>query len=124
MKVLLSIKPEYAQKIFDGEKKYEYRKRIFKRTNIKSVIVYVTKPIGKVIGEFEIAEILEDNPNIIWEQTNKYSGIDKKDYVEYFAGNEKGFALSIKNAMMYQEPLELYELDPKIKSAPQSFIYV
>ena len=31
MKILLSIKPEYAHKIFSGEKKFEYRKIIFKK---------------------------------------------------------------------------------------------
>lgn len=124
MKILLSIKPEYAQKIFDGEKKYEYRKRLFKRTDIKMVVVYVTKPVGKVIGEFEIGEILEDNPTYIWEQTKKYSGIDKKDYVEYFVGKEKGFAISIKSTTIYPKPLDLKELNPKIKAAPQSFMYI
>ncbi len=124
MKVLLSIKPEYVQKIFKGEKKYEYRKRIFKRTDVESVIVYATKPVGKVIGEFEIAEILEGDPITIWEKTKKYSGIDKKSYIEYFKDNKKGFALFIKNTTIYQEPLDLYEVDPKIKIAPQSFMYI
>ena len=31
MKVLLSIKPQFANKILSGEKLYEYRKRIFKK---------------------------------------------------------------------------------------------
>lgn len=30
MKVLLSIKPEYVEKILDGTKKFEFRKGIFK----------------------------------------------------------------------------------------------
>lgn len=124
MKILLSIKPEYAEKIFNGEKKYEYRKRIFKRNDVKMVVVYATKPIGKVIGEFEIAEILEDVPNVIWEQTKKHSGIEEKDYIEYFRDNEKGFALSIKNTITYQKPLELNQFNPKIKCAPQSFMYI
>lgn len=124
MKVLLSIKPEYAKKIFKGEKKYEYRKRIFKRTDIKSILVYVTKPVGKVIGEFEIAEILEDDPAVIWQQTKEYSGINEKDFRQYFKGKQKGFALSIKSTNVYQYPLELCEVDSKIKVAPQSFMYI
>jgi predicted transcriptional regulator len=31
MKVILSIKPEYAFKIFDGTKKFEFRRVIFKK---------------------------------------------------------------------------------------------
>ena len=32
MKILLSIKPEFAERIFDGSKKYEFRKVIFRKT--------------------------------------------------------------------------------------------
>lgn len=123
MKVLLSIKPEYAKRIFDGEKKYEYRTNVFKR-DVESVIVYVTKPIGKVIGEFEIDEIIEDDPKRLWEKTKLYSGIRKKEYMSYFAKRKKGFAISIKNTLIYDIPLDLNELNPEIKCAPQSFRYI
>ena len=56
MKIVLSIKPEFAFKIFDGTKKFEFRKSIFKNVNIKSVILYASSPIQQVIGEFEIDE--------------------------------------------------------------------
>ncbi|HEY5563719.1 MAG TPA: ASCH domain-containing protein [Clostridiaceae bacterium] len=124
MKVLLSIKPEYAQKIFNGEKKYEYRRRLFKRKDINAVVVYVTKPIGKVIGEFQIDNVLEGNPNIIWEQTKLYAGIDENAYVDYFSERKIGFAIGIKNIKVYKKPLELVELNPKIKYPPQSFMYL
>lgn len=124
MRVLLSIKPEYVDKIFQGEKKYEYRKRLFKRNDIKSIIVYSTMPVGKVVGEFEIDEIIEDSPKSIWTKTKKYSGIDKKDYTEYFSDKKTGFAISIKNTIVYKTPLDLKELDPNIKCAPQSFMYI
>ena len=44
---LLSIKPEYAEKIFAGIKTYEYRRKIFKDGSVKTVVVYVTSPIKK-----------------------------------------------------------------------------
>ena len=40
MKVLLSIKPEFADKIFNGTKKYEFRKSIFKNKDVDTVVVY------------------------------------------------------------------------------------
>lgn len=124
MKVLLSIKPQYAQRIFTGEKKYEYRRSVFKRNNIDSIIVYVTKPVGKVIGEFKIDKIIEDNPGAIWEKTKMYSGIDEDSYNEYFKEREKGFAIGIKSIQVYNEPLSLKDINPQIKSAPQSFMYI
>ncbi len=50
--VLLSIKPKFAAAIFAGEKQFEFRRAIFKNTNVKKVYVYASKPIGLVIGEF------------------------------------------------------------------------
>ena len=53
MKVLLSIKPEFVQEIFTGKKKYEYRKAIFTRS-VDKVVVYSTKPVGMIVGEFTV----------------------------------------------------------------------
>ena len=57
MTVLLSIKPEFAEKIFDGTKKFEFRKSIFKNTDVQTVIVYASSPVQQVIGEFTIDSI-------------------------------------------------------------------
>ena len=51
--ILLSIKPEYANKIFDGQKHYEYRKRIPKK-EVSKIVVYSSAPEQAVIGEFEV----------------------------------------------------------------------
>ncbi|AND85554.1 hypothetical protein [Clostridium tyrobutyricum] len=107
-----------------GEKKYEYRRNLFKREGIKTIVVYATKPVGKVIGEFEIDDILRGNPNSIWEQTKLYSGIDENSYMKYFSKRENGFAIAIKKTKVYKKPLELEELNPKIKYPPQSFMYL
>ena len=124
MKVLLSIKPEYVERIFEGEKRYEYRRNLFKRQDITTIVVYATKPIGKVIGEFEIGNVLEGNPYEIWEETKHCSGISESDYAKYFGEREKGFAIGIKKTKVYKKPLELMDLNPNIKYAPQSFMYI
>ena len=80
MKVVLSIKPQFAEKIFNGTKQFEFRNSIFKNKKVKSVVVYASSPVQKVIGEFEIEEILMENPATLWEITHNFSGITK----EYF----------------------------------------
>ena len=55
--ILMSIKPEYVNKIFSGEKKYEYRKRLCKE-KIDTIIVYSSSPIQKVVGELKIKQVL------------------------------------------------------------------
>ena len=91
MTVLLSIKPEFAEKIFDGTKKYEFRKSIFKNADVKTVIVYASSPVQRVIGEFTIDRILNDDLSTIWNETERYAGITHDFYMSYFANKEKAY---------------------------------
>lgn len=124
MKVLMSIKPEFVEEIMNGNKKFEYRKNIFKRKDVSSIIVYATKPYGKVVGEFEIEDIIMDNPKNIWEETKHVSGITKQFFYDYFEGRDKGFAIEIKEFIEYDTHLDLVNLNGNIKVAPQSFCYI
>jgi predicted transcriptional regulator len=122
MRVLLSIKPEYAFKIFDGTKKFEFRKIRFKNPDIKTVVVYASSPIQKVIGEFEIEDILSFDPKSIWDMTKKYSGISEAFFYKYFANKEIAHAIKIKNTTIYSEPLSIK--DDFNAFPPQSYIYL
>lgn len=122
MKVLLSIKPEFAEKIFNGTKKYEFRKNIFKNKNIDKVVVYASYPIQYVIGEFEIEAILNDNVNRIWEQTHQDSGITEEFYRMYFAHKTNAYAIKIGRVTKFKKRKPLS--DYNINFAPQSFVYL
>lgn len=122
MKVLLSIKPEYALKIFKGEKKFEFRKSIFKNPNVKTVVVYASSPVQQVIGEFEIDEIFSLKPKELWEQTKEYSGISEQFFFEYFADKQIGHAIKIKKIRKYRKPLSLKESFNV--APPQSYTYL
>lgn len=120
--VLMSIKPEFAAKIFDGTKKYEFRRMIFKSKDVTKVVVYASFPIMKVIGEFLIGDILEMDLEELWETTNTSAGISKELFMTYYRGKKKGFAIKISSVKRYSEPLNLREsfsLKP-----PQSFQYL
>jgi predicted transcriptional regulator len=122
MRVLLSIKPEYAEKIFSGEKKYEFRRTIFKNRSVKKVVIYASSPIQKVIGEFDIECVITLNLDELWESTKFHSGIDKDFYDSYFHGKEVGHAIKVKKARRYQNHQDLDVYD--IKHPPQSFLYL
>lgn len=123
MEVLLSIKPQFAYAIFTGEKKFEFRRTIFKKKSIKKVYVYASKPISLVIGEFEIDEVITENPDLLWEITKNASGISKNYFDEYFEGKEIAHAIKVSSAQEYAEPETLLDLF-EIVRPPQSFMYV
>jgi len=122
MKVLLSIKPEYAEKILSGEKKYEFRRAIFKDQSVKKVVIYASSPIQKVIGEFDIECVITLNLDELWESTKHHAGIDKEFYDSYFHGKEVGHAIKVKKTRRYRKHQNLDDYD--IKYPPQSFLYL
>lgn len=122
MKVILSIKPEFAFKIFAGTKKFEFRRLIFKNQEVKNIVVYASAPISKVIGEFEIDTIFHQDLSSLWDKTSEFSGISQDYYSKYFIGKDEGYAIKVKNPIMYENQLcikESFGLNP-----PQSFAYV
>jgi predicted transcriptional regulator len=123
MRILLSIKPQYAELIFAGSKRFEFRRVVHKNLKVKTVVVYATKPVGKVIGEFAVSEIHGDSPERLWRKTRRHSGITKGFFNEYFHGRDKGFAIGVGKAKRYKIPLELREVLPN-GFPPQSFVYL
>ena len=123
MIVLLSIKPEFVHKISSGKKKYEYRKAIYRKRDIKKILIYSTKPVGMIVGEFYVNDIIEEHPNKIWQKTKEYSGVKKSFYDNYFKGRKKGYAIKIGEKNFYQNPINPYELFDSF-TPPQSFLYI
>lgn len=122
MKVLLSIKPEFVEKIFSGTKKYEFRRSVFKNPDVKTVVVYASSPVQRVVGEFEIGNILNDELSALWEKTKEYAGISEDFFFSYFDEKENGYAIEIKKVKKYKQPQclrETYNTTP-----PQSFTYL
>lgn len=123
MKVLLSIKPEFADKIFNGTKKYEFRKSVFREHGVSTVVVYATRPVGKIVGEFDVSDVLCETPSDLWRITKKYSGITKDFFDEYFAGRDVSFALAVGDVRRFEPPLNPSEV-LKNFTAPQSYMYI
>jgi predicted transcriptional regulator len=119
--ILLSIHPKFVDKIMTGEKKFEFRRVIAKR-NPNKIIIYSTSPVCKVIGEAEVEDIIIDNPEKVWKETKKFSGVEKEFYVEYFDNRDLAVAYKLKNVIKYISPIDLKDFG--IKVAPQSFVYV
>ena len=116
MKVLMSVKPEYVNKILSGQKKYEFRRKIFKK-NITEVLVYSTIPVKRITMSFEIKNIIKDNPVVLWVKYKEFAGISHDEFFKYFKNCTTGYAIGIGNV----KKLEPYELNIR---PPQSYMYI
>lgn len=123
MKLLLSIKPQFADRIFDGTKTFEFRKAIHRRTEITTAVVYVTRPVGMIVGEFEIQGIESAHPESLWEKTAHGAGIERAFYDSYFADRRIGYALRIGRVKQFDAPVHPASLFADF-TPPQSYMYV
>lgn len=119
--LLLSIKPEYVEKILQGTKKFEYRKRLAKE-DISIIYIYSTSPLKKVVASVKIIERLSAPPNSLWEKTKSSAGISRAKYQAYFRGCKIAYAYKLGEVEVFDKSKSLIEYG--IQFAPQSFIYI
>ena len=119
--ILISIKPEYVERIFNGNKKYEYR-RLLANREVNKLVIYCTAPVKSVVGEVSVIRTISDTPEKLWEQTKDFAGISKEKYFKYFDGKEKANCYVLGDCIKYDQPKKLEDFG--IKVAPQAWIYV
>jgi predicted transcriptional regulator len=119
--IILPIKPEFADKILSGEKKYEYRKKLCKK-EINKIYIYSTAPVKMIIGEAEVVNKISMDKENLWRETQRYAGITKKFYDQYFKCQDYACAYEIGEVKQYRLPITLESIG--VEYAPQSFIYV
>lgn len=119
--ILLSIKPEYAEKILSGEKRYEFRRKLCKR-EIDKIYIYAIRPVQKVIAEEEVTGRLEGDRDEIWERTKDFAGTDRCGYERYLEGMSGAKAYCLGKVTRYEEGKELKDFG--LLCGPRSFVYI
>lgn len=121
MKAMLSIKPEYVRRILAGEKTYEFRRRIFTRQDVDTIIIYTTSPVCRILAEAHITRILQDTSQGLWDRTHRHGGISRDKFMRYFQDRDTAYAIQLGELARFATPRTL--ADYHVKTAPQSFIY-
>lgn len=122
--VLLSIKPKWANLIFEGKKKIEVRKTQPKLIKaVFKVYLYVTGDVKKVIGECECYYInaMMLNGKELWFFNTKDTCLTEEELREYSNGGSL-YGWHLRNVKKYDNPKTL--TDVGLKRAPQSWCYV
>jgi predicted transcriptional regulator len=118
--ILISIKPKYANKIVDGLKLVELRRK-FPMKKDCYLVIYSSSPDKAIIGYTQIQSVAKLPVKDLWEKHKNHSYITEKDFYKYFEGTEKGFAISFKIVKKLFNSLNLQDLGIK---PPQSYRYI
>ena len=120
-KIMLAIKPEYVEEIFDGLKRYEYRRKCPNHP-ISQIVIYETAPVSKVVGTVDVDEMLGTGSNVLYDMTKKFAGISEDDYNDYFKGSNIAYAYSLNHPVIFSRPASIEEYG--LRGVPQSYVYL
>jgi len=123
--VVLSVRPHYSEKIMQGKKTVELRRR-FPVSAPRGTIAYIycTSPVRAMVGRAEITDVIKLPVADIWKKYASCASIRRPEFDSYFEGVKEGFALKFANARPFPRQLNLAELRERFGfEPPQSFLY-
>ncbi|MCT8970710.1 helix-turn-helix domain-containing protein [Microbaculum marinisediminis] len=124
--VVLSVRPIYSEKILEGKKTVELRRR-FPISAASGTVAYIysTSPVRAMVGSAQIDDVIKMPVKEIWDRFGGMAQIDRVEFESYFEGVRDGVALKISNARAFSRPKNLDELRQRFGfEPPQSFLYV
>lgn len=123
--LIVSIKPEFAEKIFNGTKTIELRKSTPSVSPGDMVVVYCTDPVKAVLGVCKVKEVIKLEPSLMWKKHNRSLGIDQKRYNQYFQNSNIAVGIKLTSICKLEQSLSLKfvkKLFPLFQP-PQTFRY-
>ena len=124
--LLISVKPEFAEKIVNGTKTIELRKSCPNVNVGDLVIIYSTLPEKAIVGTCIVKAIIKKSPPQLWREYSDKMGIDKKRYLEYFKGSTMAVGIVLTAIDKLDKKLSLDSVRKSIPtfSPPQTFRYL
>lgn len=123
--LLLSIKPDFANKIFSGEKTVELRTRFSRRWAGHRIAIYAGGKIKRLLGEATIRKVEVGEPSFIWLNYNSDIGCSYKDFQEYVGNRKELYAIELSNINPYVSPIpvsQIEHLSHQTLKPPQSYL--
>jgi predicted transcriptional regulator len=103
--VLLSVQPEFAEKIMRGTKTVEIRRRFSRIWLGQRAVFYASAPLQALMGQADIGAIHVAAPDRIWTRFGTKIGCEETYFRKYVAGCSKVFAIELANINPYIEPV-------------------
>lgn len=124
--ILFSIRPQYADKIFEGIKTVELRRVCPKYIGKGSLgLIYVSSPVKSLFGAFKVEQVVEEPLDKLWKMVRDKAGITRQEFDIYYNGVCRGIGIFFSDVYSLPEPITLEDLKARMKNfhPPQGFRY-
>lgn len=124
--VLLSVRPPHVDRLLDGTKTVELRRRAWRVPPGAVILLYASGQKRALVGSLVVAAIETGTLDGIWDQHGGDAGLTRQEFDTYFLGAHQAVAICVGSARRLETPVGLGELRRRVPSftAPQTFRYV
>ena len=120
--VLLSVRSPHVDRLLDGSKIVEFRRKPIRVSPGATVLLYAAGKHRALVGSFTAGVLDSGSPTAIWRRHHHNGGISRREFWSYFAGGDVAYALPVETVRHLDEPIVLPELRRRWRtfSAPQT----
>ena len=108
--LLMSIRPQHAERVLEGKKKVEIRRRFAPKWTGQKVSLYASRPLGAIVGEAQIGSVVSGKPALIWEQFSTDVGCTKEEFDRYTEGAQGVYAIVLNEVVRYSDRIPVEQL--------------
>lgn len=119
--IMISLEKSLIETIINDEKEVIFLKRLPVKP-VERVLIYSTKPIGKVIGEFDLKSTQRLSKTKAWNTYGSRSIFKRKEFDKYFESSKDVKLLEISGFILYRKPKSLENY--KMIKGPSGFTYL
>lgn len=121
--LVMSVHPEYAERILAGTKTVEIRRKFSTARVPATCVLYATSPIQKVVGQVDIVRATRLDPQQAWIRFGQRADCTQREMDTYASGTDQVCALELKNPVRFPNAIALSTIRTWINRAikpPQS----
>jgi predicted transcriptional regulator/ribosomal protein S18 acetylase RimI-like enzyme len=125
--LVFSIKPSYADRIIEGNKRVEIRRRFSTKWRGATALLYASAPSRHFVGEATIGEVITKSPDLIWSEWKDELGCSFDEFSSYCHGASEVSAIVFKEVRAFKDPIPQVQMEHLVQQelkAPQSFLQV
>ena len=125
--LMLSVKPEYAEKLLRGDKTVELRRVLPQRIERGDIVLlYATAPKAVFVGYCRVADILHDSPTALWPRVEGSAGVTRAEYFGYFRTATRAIGIVVESPVEFSGGISLDESRKYLPGfmPPRSFRYL
>lgn len=123
--LLMSMKPEFAERIMRRKKTVELRRKFSTRWIGHRINIYASAPVMGLMGEARIAGVVMNKPELIWERFHDQIGCSRAEFDAYVTDADEIYAIELDEVQPYRERFPLGQISHLIKehlTPPQSYM--